>query len=165
MLCSTDTETQTVFTTVYVPSPVAKKRYAASEALTAVATPFASRVASIPDSLVLAGCSCIQTRIPITTTTTTAEQQLTLAGPTSTTLETVLELVTVQTQSTTTETTSTTTTYTSLAHATAQVCMPAGGYCDFDSIATCCNQTCANGQFYNCGGYAWCCYDESISHI
>ncbi|KAG9764960.1 hypothetical protein KCU73_g719, partial [Aureobasidium melanogenum] len=97
---STETDFETVTTTTYIPLVTPAKRDAAPEVATTTAIPFASQVATISAPLLLAGCSCIQSRIPISTTTSTLQQQLTLAGPNMTATSTIQQLITTQAQDT-----------------------------------------------------------------
>ncbi|KAI4729925.1 hypothetical protein E4T49_02214 [Aureobasidium sp. EXF-10728] len=146
---ATDIDTETITTTVLAP-PLSygprKRRSAAPEVVTSLATPFASRVATIPAAAISSACSCIQSRIPRSTSTTTVEQRLTLAGMNATLTSTVQEVFTTQTQSTVTEASvlTTFTTATTTATLTYETCIPDGGTCEFENVALCCGGICAS---------------------
>ncbi|KAG9520765.1 hypothetical protein KCV07_g4164, partial [Aureobasidium melanogenum] len=155
-----DVETVSATTTSYVDTNFNfEPRDAAQVLPTVAAMPFASRVATISAPLVSAGCSCIQSKIPISTTTSTLTQQLTLSGPNTTATSIVQELYTVQTQSTTLETSVITTTSTTTALSVFETCTPSGGFCDSNRPDICCSGGCFAPGNGNCGDgdKNWCC--------
>ncbi|KAJ8114721.1 hypothetical protein OPT61_g3467 [Boeremia exigua] len=108
-LSTTTTQTLTlpdfVVTVTQTQFPARVKRDAAASPAPAVAislSAWKSSIAVIAPVLVSAGCSCIQTKIPLATTTTTLTQSTTLASPTVTTIQTLTATFTPQPLMTTT---------------------------------------------------------------
>ncbi|KAH0175234.1 hypothetical protein KCU67_g334, partial [Aureobasidium melanogenum] len=143
---STEIDFETVTTTTYIPLVTPAKRNAAPGVATTTAIPFASQVATISAPLLSAGCSCIQSRIPISTTTSTLQQQLTLAGPNMTATSTIQQLITTQAQDTITIESVTTTTST----VTTTTTMQAKGTPDLNYAGSACR------AFKTCGGTSGC---------
>jgi hypothetical protein len=148
----TDTETSTTF--VYL-----GRRYASPEPTEALDMPFTSRVATIPATAKSSACSCIQSRIPVSTSTITVVQPITLAGNNFTSTSIVEKVFTTQTQQTVTDTSLTTTftTSTTTTTLTIQTCAPDGAHCSFDDPGACCGQACGSGRAYECGDLDACC--------
>jgi hypothetical protein len=121
-------------------------------------TPFASRVATIPATAKSSACSCIQSRIPVSTSTTTVVQPLTLAGEKVTYTSTVEEVSTTQTQNTVTAYSLTTTFTTTIVTATppGPTCAAVGALCDLESPGTCCSQNCGSCEGDSIPGYGCC---------